>query len=274
VGLALPGGTRRGRNHAMARIIALMSEARLWVVKRLKKYPSFYRTFRSAYFGAIAFVAGSISTVVDRIKYFAGDFQASHGKFIRDHGSERLYDFADLTENTVVIDGGGYMGDWTALVTQQCNPHIVVYEPVPEFFQQIADRFSRNSKVEVRPVGLGAKNEARQFAIAGDASGMFDPYAASAKLLVADVHAEFSRFDHIGLVKLNIEGGEYEVLERLMDTKAISKVHRLQVQFHLCVPEANKRYRRIRRRLKLTHSLVWRYPFVWEEWRLKSLSSS
>jgi FkbM family methyltransferase len=249
--------------------MALMSEAMLWAVERLKKYPSFYRTFRGAYFGAIAFVAGSISTIVDRIKYFAGDFEASHRKFIRDHGGDRLYDFVDLTENAVVIDGGGYMGDWTALVTKQCNPHIVVYEPVPEFFQHIVDRFSRNPKVEVRPVGLGAKSEVRQFAIAGDASGMFDPSAASTKLPVADVHAEFSRFEHIDLVKLNIEGGEYEVLEQLIDTKAISKVGRLQVQFHLCVPEARKRYRRIRRRLKLTHRLVWRYPFVWEEWRLR-----
>jgi FkbM family methyltransferase len=252
--------------HSPARAL---SKARLWAVERLKKYPGFYRPFRSACFGTIAFVSRSISAVVDRIKYFAGDFEASHKKFIRDHGAERLYDFADLSENGVVIDGGGYMGDWTALVTKQGNPHIVVYEPVPEFFQRIVDRFSRNPKVEVRPVGLGAKSETRQFAIAGDASGMFDPSAASANLPVADVHAEFSRFASIDLVKLNIEGGEYEVLARLIDTKAISKVDRLQVQFHLRVPEANKRYRRIRRRLKLTHRLVWRYPFVWEEWRLR-----
>jgi FkbM family methyltransferase len=248
---------------------AVVSELRLWIVKRLKNFPRFYQAFRGAYFGTIALVTTSIRAIVDRAKFIAGDFEASHRKFIRDHAGERLCDFSHLGEDGVVIDGGGYVGDWTARVTKECDPHVIVYEPIPEFCHRIVDRFARNPKVEVRPIGLGAKSVARQFTIAGDASGMFDASGASANLPVADVHEEFSRFERIDLVKLNIEGGEYEVLERLMETSAISKIVRLHVQFHLCVPDATKKYGRIRRRLKLTHRLVWRYPFVWEEWRLR-----
>jgi FkbM family methyltransferase len=252
--------------HSRARVL---SKARLWAVERLKKYPNFYRSFRSAYFGTITFIASSISAVVDRVKFIAGNPEASHGKFIRDRAIERLYDFRHLSMDSVVIEGGGYLGDWTALVTKKCDPHVIVYEPIPEYFRQIVDRFSSNPKVEVRPVGLAVKSETRQFGIAGNASGMFDASGVSTTLPVADVHEEVSRFKRVDLLELNIEGGEYEVLERLMDTRAMSKIVRLQVQFHSNVPHAARRYRRLRYRLNLTHRLVWRYPFVWEEWRLR-----
>jgi FkbM family methyltransferase len=253
----------------MHSLAVALSELRLWVVRRLKRFPRFYRTFRSACFGGTAFVARLINAIVDRVKFIAGNFEASHRKFICDHADERLRDFSHLKEDGVAIDGGGYMGDWTASVIEKCNLQVIVYEPVPEFFHRSVDRFSSNPNVEVRPIGLGAKNGARQFAIAGNASGMFEASDAPVNLPVADVHEEFSRFERIDLLKLNIEGGEYEVLERLLDTRAISKVVRLQVQFHLNVPQAAKRYGRIRRRLKLTHKLMWRYPFVWEEWQLR-----
>jgi hypothetical protein len=68
------------------------------------------------------------------------------------------------------------------------------------------------------------------------------------------------------LVKLNIEGGEYALLERLIATEHIKRIRDLQVQFHLNVPNARRRYRSIARALRKTHRLAWRYPFVWESW--------
>jgi FkbM family methyltransferase len=258
----------------MARISALspaavVSKLRLRIVRRLRSFPRFYRMFRGAYFGTIALAARPITAIADTARYIAGDPEASHGRFIRDRAIERLYDFRHLAESGVVVDGGGYVGDWTACVTKECNPHVIVYEPIPEFSRRIVDRFARNPKVEVRPIGLGSKSEARRFAIAGDASGMFAASGVSTMLRVVDAHEEFSRLRRIDLLKLNIEGGEYEVLERLVEAGTISKVVRLHVQFHLSVPQAVRRYRRLRRRLNQTHRLVWRYPFVWEEWCLR-----
>ena len=36
----------------------------------------------------------------------------------------------------------------------------------------------------------------------------------------------------IALIKINIEGGEYELLDRLIETNLIEKIEDIQVQFH------------------------------------------
>lgn len=41
--------------------------------------------------------------------------------------------------------------------------------------------------------------------------------------------------DDIGLMKINIEGGEYELLERMIELGIINKVKDIQIQFH-CHP--------------------------------------
>ena len=72
--------------------------------------------------------------------------------------------------------------------------------------------------------------------------------------------------DNVDLLKLNIEGGEYDVLERLLDTGRMASIDCLMVQFHEWLDRATWRRFRIRQRLRRTHREVWNYPFVWEQW--------
>lgn len=72
----------------------------------------------------------------------------------------------------------------------------------------------------------------------------------------------------ISLVKMNIEGFEYVLLPYIIEKGLMSKIKNIQIQFHLidglpCEEEYNK----IADSLKSTHSLTWRYPFVWENWK-------
>ena len=73
----------------------------------------------------------------------------------------------------------------------------------------------------------------------------------------------------IDLMKINIEGGEYEFLEYLLDTGLAVKIKNVQVQFHDFVPNAETRTKSIQERLSQTHSLTYQYEFVWENWRVK-----
>ena len=75
--------------------------------------------------------------------------------------------------------------------------------------------------------------------------------------------------ERIDLLKVNIEGGEYELLEHLIATGDIRKVRKLQVQFHDFVPDAIPRRARILQGLAQTHAQHWNFHFVWEEWGLK-----
>lgn len=77
----------------------------------------------------------------------------------------------------------------------------------------------------------------------------------------------------IRLVKINIEGGEYQLLDYIIEKGLIGNIAELQVQFHLIEgADSEKEYNLLAKRLSMTHKLTWRYPFVWENWARKRIS--
>jgi cell wall assembly regulator SMI1 len=85
---------------------------------------------------------------------------------------------------------------------------------------------------------------------------------------LADFVSE-NRIRHIDLMKVNIEGGEYDLLEHVIATGLIHRVENIQVQFHDFFPDAVRRMAKIHDELTKTHYLTYQYRFVWENWRLK-----
>ncbi|HEY8723841.1 MAG TPA: FkbM family methyltransferase [Gaiellaceae bacterium] len=74
----------------------------------------------------------------------------------------------------------------------------------------------------------------------------------------------------VDLLKVNIEGGEYELLERMIQSGSVRAIKDIQVQFHDFVPNAALRMRRIQKALTETHELTYEFPFVWENWHRKA----
>jgi hypothetical protein len=68
---------------------------------------------------------------------------------------------------------------------------------------------------------------------------------------------------------VNIEGGEYELLEAMLQQGLAGRVRYFQIQFHDHVPGAEERAGRIRQGLAATHELQWSFPWIWESWRRK-----
>ena len=73
----------------------------------------------------------------------------------------------------------------------------------------------------------------------------------------------------VNLIKINIEGGEYDLLEHIIDSGEISIFENIQVQFHDFVPHASERMLKIQKELIKTHYLTYQYEFVWENWKRK-----
>ena len=72
--------------------------------------------------------------------------------------------------------------------------------------------------------------------------------------------------ERVALLKLNIEGGEFELLEHLLDSGEIERFENIQVQFHWFAPEAHRRMQRIHEQLTVSHQTTYQYRFVWENW--------
>jgi hypothetical protein len=82
---------------------------------------------------------------------------------------------------------------------------------------------------------------------------------------VADV-LDAMDVDCIDLIKINIEGGEYELLDRLHETGWLRRIDMIIVQFHEFAPDAYRSRRRNRRQLAETHRCTWNYRWVYERW--------
>lgn len=81
--------------------------------------------------------------------------------------------------------------------------------------------------------------------------------------------AEFLQ-QEVAVMKINIEGGEYELLNYIIMMDLIKNVRHLQVQFHqVATIDYKSLYDIIERELSKTHEIEWRYPFCWESWKRK-----
>ena len=87
------------------------------------------------------------------------------------------------------------------------------------------------------------------------------------KNVVDFVNAE--KIEIIDLIKINIEGGEFEFLENIIKSELVTKFDNIQVQFHDFVPNSDIRMSEIQKELSKTHYLTYQFEYVWENWKRK-----
>jgi FkbM family methyltransferase len=189
-------------------------------------------------------------------------------QFYADGGDYRLRFDYDLRPDSVVFDLGGYEGQWASDLYSRYRCKIHVFEPVTAFAERIRQRFGRNDDIEVHMCGLGASSRLEHIHIGGASSSLYKDKAATEEIRLVDVADWFAThgIGSVALMKINIEGGEYELLERLIETGLIGSIGDVQVQFHNFVTDASERMAAIQRRLGETHVPTFQYRFVWENW--------
>lgn len=203
-------------------------------------------------------------------KYFPTDFDKTILKWFEDDGDNTLRLDYNLTPSSVVFDLGGYKGQWTSDIYAKYNCNIFVFEPVNTYAEQIKKRFINNSKIEVFNFGLANKSYDDKIAINDDGSSLIkkngrDRYE---KVRLKDMKEflEENNIREIDLIKINIEGGEYDLMDYILSTGIINKINNLQIQFHDFVEDSYNRRENIQMRLMETHLLSYNYEFVWENW--------
>lgn len=216
---------------------------------------------------------------IARLSYRIGDYctrklEGYRGKTLRqwihDKGDESLrLNYPSLTEDSFVMDIGGYKGQWASDIYAKYNCRIWVFEPVNAFAAEIKERFSRNKKITVFDFGLGASDEQRPIYMDNDGSSFLKQNQVAAPALQKDISGFFTdkNITEVDLVKINIEGGEYDLLDSMIVSGLVNKIKNLQVQFHDFVPDARNRMNKVRQNLMLTHSPTYQYEFVWENWQ-------
>jgi FkbM family methyltransferase len=178
---------------------------------------------------------------------------------------------ADLDATSMVIDVGAFLGEWSTAIASRYGSTVHAYEPNPGVQHLLREAVADQPTVVIHPYGLGGAEEHAELRLSGPGSTIYGPVVEGRTVPVEihDVAVELHELgiDRIDLIKLNIEGGEYDLLDRLLATGWMERIDTLSVQFHEWHPHAYRRRRAIRRALGATHDEVWCYPWVWELWR-------
>lgn len=200
------------------------------------------------------------------------EFNKEHfDKWVSDSGDSTLRLNYNLNSESLVIDAGGYKGDWAEKIYNKYFSKIIIFEPVNTYFNQIKNRFSEKKEISVFNFGLSNTDKEEIIYHTNDASSVFWGSGKSEiiKLKPFNEFLESNNIHVVDLIKINIEGGEYDLLDNIIENNIQSNIKNLQIQFHRFVPDCIERRDKIREKLSETHELTYDYEFIWENWKLK-----
>jgi FkbM family methyltransferase len=146
---------------------------------------------------------------------------------------QRQYAFSSKTTSPVIVDCGGNIG-LSAIWFKQAYPdsRLTVYEADPRLHNMLQRNLQRAgvTDIAVHHRAVWTEDTWVSFDDAGDDAGRIDSTGRLKVPAIDLVHELPARVD---LLKMDIEGSEYVVLDRLCQTGAIDRVARLVCEFHV-----------------------------------------
>lgn len=150
----------------------------------------------------------------------------------QDNRTRNLRLIYDLTPEDVVWDVGGYEGQWASDLFAKYQPTIHIFEPVASFAAHIAERFAKNPKIHVHRYGISDRDSTETISLVGDRASTFVQDQDSEEAYFRSASVVATELGTPTLIKLNIEGGEYPLLEDLIKSGKLKDIIHIQVQFH------------------------------------------
>ena len=170
-----------------------------------------------------------------------------------------------LKPGDIVFDLGGYEGEFCARMMQD-EVQFHIFEINPVMVELLNKKFQSSHNVSVHPFGLGHKNISGR--PVGSGAGASFTSDESNSIIIKDFMEFLSEIgvDKITLLKINIEGAEYDLVEYLDRSRALHNIKELQIQPHDFEEDCFDRLLRMHRTLSKTHRLVSGHTFVWDFW--------
>lgn len=180
---------------------------------------------------------------------------------------------ANLNSDSLVLDVGAYFGQWAEEMVQRYNCRILAFEPDPINFGKLQQSALRNPSISPMEFGLSDRNELARMSLEFLGSTIYTDDKSSqtgnwAEVEIRDIKNVWQDLglERVDLMKINIEGAEFPLLERMIETGLLAKVDTYLIQFHEWHPGAYRRRKKIRRALEKNFRPVWDYHFIWEKW--------
>ena len=194
-------------------------------------------------------------------------------EWFRDKGDEKLrLNYSSLNEKSIIFDLGGHVGDYAYEINKKYGCKVYLFEPHPDFYEKCAKRFSDNEKIIPFKYGISDKEGTFTLSNDLDSSSFLNHHNVSKQGLECEVKEFFSvlsdlNIKNIDLIKINIEGDEYPLLQHIANRNGLGIVDEYQIQFHNFIKGSESKRNTLIKELSKTHKRTWCYKFVWENWK-------
>jgi len=195
-------------------------------------------------------------------------------KWFNDGGDDKFRYSYPLDTTSTVLDLGGFEGNWSNKINNLYSPNLHIFEPIKKYYTNIKQKFINFNNIKIYNFGLSNKNQTVKINLNDDASSIHALKTNNFENIELKDIVEFLKEENIikvDLLKINIEGCEYELLDRLIETNMLTCFKNIQVQFHIFIDKAIEKRDKIRQHLQKTHIETYNYNFVWENWKLKNV---
>lgn len=159
--------------------------------------------------------------------------------------SDEIYEIELKKNNPVIFDVGSYIG-LSILYFKKKYPKskIFAFEPNPNVYPLLEENISQNglSGIEIHNVALGLNEERRPLYIDSSKANAFStssflPNAWNGKQKTLPIKIQvkkLSTFLNIkcDLLKMDVEGAEYEILKDLVESGKIEFIQNLVIEYH------------------------------------------
>ena len=197
-----------------------------------------------------------------------------HVRWREDRGDDILVLDYPLNETSQVIELGGYHGLWTKRVSQKFDCNILVVEPIKEFYDKMVNEFdyylkNNREKIKTENSGISTEEKELEFAVDGDATSAHLKSHNPTKIKCHTLEQYLSKHNisKVDLMQVNIEGEEYPLMEKWIETGVLKNFKYIQVQYHKMGDNYEQRHKKIQEGLqRIGFKMKWEYPFVWESW--------
>ena len=181
---------------------------------------------------------------------------------------EKLKYGMKLAPDGLVLDVGSYLGEFTQKMLKK-NPNMTfwLYEPIPKYFSACANRYKDRENIIVHQKAVSADGRDITMQINSLRSRQQNKIALDSTVVESkSIQEIFDSVLNIELMKINIEGMEYECLEQLMLSGSLIKVRHLLIQFHNFESDSQERRNALRNKIEQDFYNIYTFEWIWELW--------
>ena len=148
-------------------------------------------------------------------------------------------------KNPILLDIGGNVGDWTAAILDiSQNAEITIFEPNPNLFNDLDDRFSKNPNVRLEKLALNNTQDIISFYLndslkAHGNNSIYEHYYLEPSARKVDVdcisldqYCNDNGIKKIDFIKADIEGAEINLLRGATEMLKEQKIDYLQLEYN------------------------------------------